>query len=394
MTLGNAPPLDGVPALLRSSWYSGVVKVVAVAVGLLALGCEPCPEGYAEAGPGSCARFVPGPTMLHVRRDHTATRLLDGRVLFVGGEHDGALQVGDPNDTPYTAEIYDPVSAEFVEAARPLRGRSRHAALLLADGRVFVSGGSTNDGQDDSGHPCEIYDPASDSWSDAPPHIEALGGHVLVATPAGRLVAANNLRTEVLEPGASVWTSAPATPTGFPQSASVQLRDGRLAMLGGYPGSTIVEILDLESLIWQSAAPMSVGRFGVTAAVLEDGRVLAVGGEMEDLQSYGPNELYDPAADRWTALPAAHRPREELAATLLPDGVVLLTGGFRPWAPVAEVELFLPEVGKLAVTASLAAARNAHSAVAMDDGRVLIAGGAVEGEGGADDLETEIFERR
>ena len=72
-------------------------------------------------------------------------------------------------------------------------------------------------------------------------------------------------------------------------------------------------------------------------------------------------------------------------STLLADGRVLLSGGYDPTAGktegyLATCELYDPVTGKLSLTGSMAAARLAHSATTLLDGRVLVAGGV----GGSD----------
>lgn len=65
------------------------------------------------------------------------TTLADGRVLFAGG-------VGDAGGGPLTtnvAEIYDPLTGTWSAAASLLAERQQHSATLLLDGRVLVVGG-------------------------------------------------------------------------------------------------------------------------------------------------------------------------------------------------------------------------------------------------------------
>ena len=73
--------------------------------------------------------------------------------------------------------------------------------------------------------------------------------------------------------------------------------------------------------------------------------------------------------------------RQDQAATLLPDGRVLITGGRRPQGDgttsgLASAELYDPATGTFGATGSMAAGRNGHSATLLQDGRVLVAGGS------------------
>jgi len=74
-------------------------------------------------------------------------------------------------------------------------------------------------------------------------------------------------------------------------------------------------------------------------------------------------------------------PRAEHSATLLPNGKVLIAGGYSPAAPgltVATAELYDPSTGTFTPTGRMTTARAGHSAVLLADGRVLIVGGPAE----------------
>src|SRR6266542_3208090 len=72
------------------------------------------------------AQVVGSATMNVARASHTATRLLDGSILIVGGENaSGALG---------SAELYDPAAQHFtVNSTGMAAARAEHTATLLAD---------------------------------------------------------------------------------------------------------------------------------------------------------------------------------------------------------------------------------------------------------------------
>jgi Tol biopolymer transport system component len=86
---------------------------------------------------------------------------------------------------------------------------------------------------------------------------------------------------------------------------------------------------------------------GGAATLLPDGRVLMVG-ERGAGNMFGAAELYDPVTGSWTAAASMHTPRSATTATLLSDGRVLVAGGELPAAPgsaneaIASAELFDP----------------------------------------------------
>jgi hypothetical protein len=88
--------------------------------------------------------------LLTARREHTATVLVTGDILVVGGRNEDGL--------PAMAETFDPITRTVLEAGRLTHPRTRHTATRLHDGRVLVTGGVGDDGQ--PLRSVEIYDPS------------------------------------------------------------------------------------------------------------------------------------------------------------------------------------------------------------------------------------------
>ena len=99
-----------------------LARVVLAAATLLAglLGVPP---------PDATGQVLATPSLTHARRGHTATALADGRVLIIGGE--------DASGPVAPTEVYDPVARTFAVGPHSLVPRTDHAAVLLADGRVY-----------------------------------------------------------------------------------------------------------------------------------------------------------------------------------------------------------------------------------------------------------------
>jgi hypothetical protein len=66
-------------------------------------------------------------------------------------------------------------------------------------------------------------------------------------------------------------------------------------------------------------------------------------------------------------------------ATLLPDGMVLIAGGWGSAGGLADAELYDPCAGTFAATGSMSVARSDHTATLLPNGQVLIAGGDYQG---------------
>src|SRR5256714_12590875 len=70
---------------------------------------------------------------------------------------------------------------------------------------------------------------------------------------------------------------------------------------------------------------MAAVRRNHTATLLPNGKVLVAGGY--DLNQIDSAELYDPATGTWSATGSLHTARELFTATLLPNGKVLVSVG-------------------------------------------------------------------
>ena len=129
---------------------------------------------------------------------------------------------------------------------------------------------------------------------------------------------------------------------------------------------------------FSSAASLAIGRYYHTATTLPNGKVLVAGGNRPSGNSFvfiGEAELYDPATDHWSSAGTLVPPLAYHAATLLPNGKVLLTGGCEPTTP-APPQLYDPATNSwtyAGVTVPLA--RLFPTATLLADGRVLLVGG-------------------
>jgi hypothetical protein len=90
---------------------------------------------------------------------YTATRLKNGQVLVVGGNYIPA------SSSSATAELFDPATGTWRDTGTLHTPRSQHTASLLLDGRVLVAGGFDTNVLPLAS--AEIYDPATERWSPA-----------------------------------------------------------------------------------------------------------------------------------------------------------------------------------------------------------------------------------
>ena len=112
------------------------------------------------------------------------------------------------------------------------------------------------------------------------------------------------------------WLTAsiPNVPTGTWQTwnpmgdvrsdaAAVLLQDGRVLIIGGNNANGPVASADIFGTDgnFSAAAVMQTPRSGHTATVLSDGRVLVAGGATSGGGITNSAEIYEPSADSWTA---------------------------------------------------------------------------------------------
>jgi hypothetical protein len=135
---------------------------------------------------------------------------------------------------------------------------------------------------------------------------------------------------------------------------------------------------------WTVTRPMSIGRDGPTATLLPNGKVLVAGG-WNVMGGYLPSaELYDPATGAWTPTGSLAAGRAGHTATLLPNGKVLAAGGQggSTGGAVATAELYNPATGAWTRTGTPAGGRRGHRATLLLNGKVLVAGGSTNSTDG------------
>lgn len=372
----------------------------------------PALSATAVPGPATNVWHQAAP-MIHGRVGFDAAVLGDGTVLAVGDDHEcfpgGAVEGSE------RAELYDSIANTWTEVESLNKPRKTPATVALADGSAFVIGGLNADDvafsstkrfdparRDWADGPLlhvaratpaaaalvdgrvlvvstvaadetntrvsgEIYDPATGAWTAIAPHM---GGSIedLVPLADGRVLGVGaafeiSLWLEIFDPKRVTWTVVATPPSDYWGSEFVALDDGGVLAVGGYSeadGSLRptdrVERYDPARDKWSAQAPMSTPRLGAQAVLLSDGRVLVAGGAARDDGTDGEAlssaEVFDPSANRWTAVGDLLEPRRDGLAVALDDGSVLVLGGdaafnvhgdtpFCP-PPLTSVERFYP----------------------------------------------------
>jgi hypothetical protein len=358
------------------------------------------PGNSASASAGASPRlaygdgtWAPAAPLSQARWAAASLLLRDGRVMVIGGTTGSSS-----NNAVTTATIFDPATGFWISVTGMLQPRAYAMAVLLADGSVLVAGGSRNGQPLDT---AERYYPGTDTWLAAGRLNLPRTQGTLTLLPDGRVLAAgggveggpgwnSTASAELFDPKRGVWTvTAPMSVARARQSATL-LPDGDVLIAGGattFHGDTgsvtaTAELYNPKAGKWAAAAPMSRPRYVHGAALLHDGRVLVAGGWYATSNtdpSHDTAEIYDPAANQWTATGPMTSARAEYGLVELPDGRVLAAGGIDPSYRVqTATELFDPAIGRWEASGKLATATMGSAIQALPDGQVLIAGGALD----------------
>jgi hypothetical protein len=265
--------------------------------------------------------------------------LPDGRVFITGGLDTSTCAAGGIRETHF----FDPFTESFAEGPPMAEERYYPTNLTLGDGSVLVFSGS-----DKACKAVPSIEMLRASDSSRMRRVPGASEYIRLypATfqlPSGEVVAvAPDRVTRLMTPDSATWTRMATTTLNLVRqhSAAVQLpgQPWKVMICGGYTadkgfgGATAsCETIDFSQPrpVWHQARPMHYPRAHLTLVLLPDKRILAVGGGQDG--DYGGAvrvpELYDPAKNTWTPLPAQRRNRMyHSTAVLLPDATVLSGG--------------------------------------------------------------------
>ena len=346
------------------------------------------------------------------RAGHTATLLQDGTVLITGGENaTGPLA---------SAEIFNPSSGTFSSTKGSMEcARVGHTATLLIDGTVLVTGGNDATGALAT---AEIFNPGTGMFTPTTGNVEAARvGHTatLLNDGSGRvLIAGGGTSPEVLFGPVSDSGTASAElydpksgqfiPTANNMSASriyhtaTLLSSGDVLLGGGTnTGSTLGDLFSPGNNMFSATATGGTTALHLAAALLQDGRVLLTGGELESspcgeggsLVSIRNALLFTSSDGDFSETGDMSTSRVSHTATLLAGGEVLIAGGApsntpcnrgfgtSTFASIGSAELFNPSSGTFAPTGNMTTARAGHSATLLANGTAILVVGGIDGNG-------------
>jgi hypothetical protein len=329
--------------------YNGKILVVAGS-GNCPASLAGCPGGAPfGASNGSGALLVDptsgGITQFSVTWDMFCNGMVvlpDGRAFVNGG-----TLAYDPFEGSVKSAIFDPATNVFTNAPNMAHGRWYPTVLTLGDGRIMAFSGFLETGEN-TNTTVEFYTPSTGtgSWSqpftapftpDLYPRLHLLPNGKVFYSGAPPV-------SELFDPSSTTWTLNVATTIyggtrEYGSSILLGLTPANsydpvvLIMGGDSPATKTTETIDMgaSSPKWKAGPNMSQARIEMNAVLLPNGKVLAVGGSVndEDTTTKSLNaDMYDPASNTISSAGANVYARlYHSVALLLPDATVWLAGG-------------------------------------------------------------------
>lgn len=341
-TLSYSMPINPVHVALLNN---GKVLVVAGSGN-----CPPsqsgCPSGPPYGGSNNSGALLWDPiaatlTQFSVSWDMFCNGMVvlqDGRALIDGG----TIQYDPFWGQPQVA-VFDPSTNVFTNVQNMAHGRWYPTVLTLGDGRVMTFSGLSETGGTNTA--VEFYTVGSGwsqqypaSWTpDLYPRLHLL--------PSGTVFYSGAQTTsKIFDPSTTTWNTNVArtnysgqrtygTSVLLPLTPANNYDPKVIIMGGGSPATATTETIDLAAATpaWQYGPSMSEARIEMNAVILPSGKVLALGGSVndEDTGTLSLNaDLYDPATNTFSSAGAnASQRLYHSVALLLPDATVWVAGG-------------------------------------------------------------------
>jgi hypothetical protein len=366
--------------LVRPVWAIAATLVAAVVVaGSVVIGSAALPRLTDDAavgalpGTGSWSGQIPlGPGNWSYG---SSTLLPDGRVLILGFDR-GAME----------ALVWDPASGTIAPAGT-VDGDTResHSATLLPDGRVLIAGGLHGSHGDGPIGTALIWDPASGAFTATRPLVTRRSRHLAVGLDHGRVLVlgGNGDRTaETYEPDYGGFTTLDIRSELDTYAVATRLVDGRVLVLGYARDGRCTEIWDASAANPSVSTPLEGGCQARSATLLADGRVLVMSSSAETGEpAYTPETrmevtIFDPMLGSFAPSGSTTEAVDRAVALALDDGRVLIAGGYGPdGRTTAAADIWDPATNVVTPTAPMTTPRAQAGATLLDDGRVLVVGG-------------------
>lgn len=256
----------------------------------------------------------------------------DNTALMVGG-YDGSSQV------LASCEIYSPATGTWSATGSLNVARAYPTLIKLSNGHILsMCGSSYIDGS--PVNTVEEYDPSTGSWSVAghlnvgrlvPSATLLNNGKILVA--GGYIGGAITDQCEIYDPATNTSSATGALIQNRYEHQSVLMADGNVLVTGGRDGGAYsnyfneCEVYTVSTGTWTVINPMFQGRMEAIITRFSDGTILSAAGRNSPISSAPGSEVLDPSTMTWSSTSAVKEPVCWMGNILFPDDRFMITGG-------------------------------------------------------------------
>jgi hypothetical protein len=338
--------------------------------------------------------------------NHTATLLLDGRVLLAGGyDSVGAIYRNvtelfaiTATNTLFNGELQ--YEYEWQPSASFTTGVAGHQATLfqkpIKNGEVLLSGGYDGVGYQTSAY---VYTPDTGmgTWSTIASLNVARYLHTQIELDNNKMMVCGGQNPtplnsiELYDPTLDTWTLGGPMYTPRYQHGMTKLLDGRILVAGGFntTATHLCEIYDPNTNTWTKTGSMTFARYKHTLITLPTGEVIAVGGsgfnptQSTTISPLKECEMYNPTTQMWDPIGVMSTERDYPAVGYIPSlKKIYITGGSAITTDYFDV---IKKVWDLS-PAKITATRLYSLATVMNVGTVLLSGGINAGDSSKDNF--------
>ncbi len=289
------------------------------------------------------------------QRTEVSAASVEGKIYVVGGFNKPNVQNVLKFAISNEVEVYDTASDSWSNAT-PLPEGRHHAGMVSLNGLLYVVGGFTKSLLSvwEAVATVYQYNPATREWRELAPMPTARGA-LGVAVHQNRIYAIggydgkhNSGAVEIFDPQTNTWSSGAAMPTPRDHLAVV-VAGNRIYAIGGRPeldyhrNMATVEEYDPHTQQWRARANLPTPRSGIAAGVINDW-IYVVGGEAKE-GTFATNEAYHPATDQWRSMTPMPTARHGLGSAVVNGRLYAISGGPTPGGSFSQInEVFTPSI--------------------------------------------------